>query len=114
MVLSEEEKKERQRISAKKYYEKNKEHIREKQKEYRQTSNGKESKTITDWKRQGLVSTDYNLLYDNYLKSTNCEECDIEYGKFGDGSGTFKCMDHNHETGLFRNYLCCMCNFKRR
>ena len=140
MVLSEEEKKERQRISSKKYrdnnkekineyYKKNKEKIlervkiysdnnkerrAERMKEYYQTPNRKKISLITCWKKRGLVSTDYNLLYDNYLASTNCEECGIEYGKFGDGTATHRCMDHCHETGLFRNYLCNICNLKRR
>ena len=125
MVLSEEEKKERRRISVKNYYQKNKEKIneysqeyrdnnKEKINEYRQTQKGKRSRKISDWKRRGLFSKDYNLLYENYLKSTNCEECGVEYGEYGDGTGTWKCMDHNHETGLFRNYLCNSCNTKRR
>jgi len=99
---------------SKEYYKKNKKKIYEQQKKYHQTPNGKRSQIISNWKRYGLVSTDYNLLYENYLKSTNCEECGIEYGKFGDGTRTFKCMDHSHETGLFRNFICCRCNIRRR
>tara|TARA_R110001592_G_scaffold26902_1_gene100239 strand:+ start:193 stop:642 length:450 start_codon:yes stop_codon:yes gene_type:complete len=143
MVLSEEEKKERKRIAHKKWRDKNKEtqkeyntnyhqqnkeaikkyrkewyhQNKEKQlqrlKEYYETENGNRLMHISRWKRTGVVSTDYNLLYDNYLKSTKCEECGIEYGNRGDGTGTFKCLDHNHETGLFRNYICCVCNRKR-
>ena len=96
------------------YKEKNKEKILDQNKKWRKSPNGKESQTILSWKTRGLVSTDYNLLYNNYLKSTNCEECDIGYGTVRDGSGTWKCMDHNHETGLFRNYLCNNCNIRRR
>ena len=129
MVLSEEEKKERHRISSKKYneknkekgkrylkeyYQKNKEKYKEYQKKWRQGPVGKKSSLITCWKLRGIVSSDYNLLYDNYLASTNCEECGVEYGKVGDGSGTWKCLDHSHETGLFRNYLCNICNIRRR
>ena len=98
----------------KKYIQENKEKIKEKHKKYYQTPNGKKSITICCWKRRGVVSTDYNLLYDNYLASTNCEECGIEYGERGDTTGTWKCMDHCHETGLFRNFICCGCNLKRR
>ena len=98
----------------KEYREKNKEKQAERDKEWGQSPKGKRSRTITDWKRRGVVSTDYNLLYDNYLASANCEECGIEYSKKGDGVGTFKCLDHCHETGLFRNYLCNGCNTKRR
>ena len=114
--------KEKQIIYYKEYYEKNKEKYKERNKEkkneetkkYRQTPNGKKKRKIYRWKSNGLVSTDYNLLYENYLKSINCEECGVEYGKYGDGTGTYKCMDHNHETGLFRNYLCNTCNIRRR
>ena len=98
----------------KKYHQDNKEKIKIKLKEYNQTLNCKRIKIISRWKKFGLVSTDYNLLYDNYLKSTNCEECGIEYGKFGDGTATHRCLDHDHETGLFRNYLCHGCNLRRR
>ena len=129
MVLTKEEKKEKESRRKKEYYKKNKEKESQRQKEYREknkekesqrkkiynkTPNGKKTKTITNWKIRRLVSTDYNLLYDNYLASTNCEECGIEYGKRGDGTGLFKCLDHCHETGLFRNYLCNNCNIRRR
>ena len=104
----------------KEYYQANIEYVKEyyqanidKIKEYQKTPNRKKSNTISDWKRRGLISEDYDALYDRYLESTNCEECDCEYGKIGDGSGTWKCMDHNHQTGLFRNFLCCACNLKR-
>ena len=43
----------------------------------------------------------------------NCEECGIPYGKYGDGSGTFKCLDHDHHTGKFRNFICHGCNLRR-
>lgn len=109
----------------KEYYKKNKKEICERQKKYnqennekvketRQSFNGKRTTIINNWKGRGVVSSDYNLLYDNYLASTNCEECGIEYGERGDTTGTWKCMDHNHETGLFRNFICCRCNLKRR
>ena len=102
----------------KEYYNKNKEIINKTKKiymkNYRQTPAGLKGSSIGNWKRMGVVSTDYNLLYDNYLASTNCEECGIEYGKMGDETGTYKCLDHCHETGLFRNYICCRCNLKRR
>ena len=97
----------------KKYIQENNEKVKINSNKYRQSPNGKKAIAIDRWKRKGLVSTDYNLLYDNYLKSKNCEECGIEYGNKGDGTGTFKCMDHNHETGLFRNFICCGCNRKR-
>ena len=128
MVLSEAEKKERKRIVQKnwrdknkeklkeyqkKYFEENKEILIENKRKYNETQKGKKVYILSNWKKIGVLSKDYNLLYDNYLKSTNCEVCDIEYGKRGDGTGTFKCLDHCHETGLFRNFICCGCNKKR-
>ena len=101
---------EKGRVRSKRYREKHP----EKMKEYRQTLNGKKSDAISRWKQRGVVSSDYNLLYDNYLKSTNCEECGVEYGQMGDGTSTYRCLDHCHETGLFRNFICLGCNTKRR
>ena len=40
-------------------------------------------------------------------------KCNVKYGKYLDGSGTWKCMDHDHTPGLennFRNILCSRCN----
>jgi len=93
----------------KKYGEKNK----EKRKEYNKTPNIKKLYAIASWKRSGLINDDYHALYQKYIESTNCEECGCEYGKYGDGSGKWRCMDHDHESGLFRNFLCNSCNIKR-
>ena len=103
-----EERKERN----KKYREANKEKYKEYDKErYKLYKN---IKIIKQWKYSGLIHDDYDDLYEKYLNSTNCQECGCAYGKKGDGTSTFKCMDHDHTTGLFRNFLCCKCNLKRR
>ena len=74
----------------------------------------KKVQTISDWKHtKGLICDDYDKLYEAYLQSPNCEECGCEYSIKGDGTGKFKCMDHDHTTGLFRNFLCCPCNVRR-
>ena len=139
MPLTEEEKKKRQRISERKWYEKNKEkrskynkkwyeknkekqreyqeihkeEIKEQKKEYRQTPAGKKAQTLSSWKKRGLKCEDYDSLYCRFINSENCEECEVVYGEKGDGTGTFRCMDHDHTTGLFRNFLCCKCNLAR-
>jgi len=69
---------------------------------------------ISGWKSSGLKD-DYDMVYDRYINSTNCEnpKCNVVYGKYGDGTGTYKCMDHDHTPGLennFRNILCHRCN----
>ena len=73
----------------------------------------KKSNTIADWKRNGLICDDYDKLYELYLQSTNCDECGCKYSIYGDGVGGWRCMDHCHTTGLFRNFLCNTCNIRR-
>jgi len=105
----------KEKISAhnKKYREENKEKISAHNKKYRQTPNGKKSMIITSWKKRGIKTDNYDMLYNNYLSETNCDLCRVKFGKIGDGTGTYKCCDHDHETGLFRNFLCQKCNLKR-
>ena len=59
---------------------------------------------INNWKQRGVVG-DYNELYEEYLVSTNCACCNKVYNDRRD-----KCLDHNHETGCFRAFLCRGCN----
>ncbi len=68
---------------------------------------------IKNWKKSGLIDSDgdnYKSLYENYKKATNCDKCGCDFGVRGDGTGTFKCLDHDHATRLFRNFLCNTCN----
>lgn len=74
-------------------------------KAYLQTPSGKKSHKISDWKRYGLIHDDYNTLYESYLQATNCDVCKNEYKDTFD-----RCMDHDHETGQFRQFLCRSCN----
>ena len=69
------------------------------------TPRGKMLKTITDWKFKGLIAINYELIYDRWYYSSHCENCKCEYT-----TKNKKCMDHNHDTGLFRNILCNACN----
>tara|TARA_R110002167_G_scaffold286448_1_gene491386 strand:+ start:234 stop:632 length:399 start_codon:yes stop_codon:yes gene_type:complete len=77
--------------------------------EYRLTDKGLKNTMISSWKQKGLIGN-YEKIYDYYLKIDNCQECECVFGVKGDGTGTFKCMDHCHKTGLFRNVLCVSCN----
>ena len=90
-----------------------KEYYKEYYKEYKQTDAGKKLNRITNWKRYGVISTDFDDLYDKYINTKNCDNCDTEliHGWYGSNK---KCLDHDHKTGLFRNILCHNCNVKRK
>tara|TARA_R110000796_G_scaffold20528_4_gene61044 strand:+ start:417 stop:908 length:492 start_codon:yes stop_codon:yes gene_type:complete len=98
----------------KEYYEKNKEKIAKKNKEYNKTPKRQMGLKINMWKRNGLICEnreEYEYIYDRWLFSERCEEpkCNKEYTK-----DNIKNMDHCHDTGLFRNIICHSCNMKRR
>ena len=109
------ENKERISIQKKIYYQENKKRIAERDKKHYEANPEKvrEATTKSKWKHRGLICEDIDSLYCHYMTAKNCDECGVEFGKIGDGSGTWKCMDHSHETGKFRNFLCNSCNIRR-
>jgi len=90
------------------YRENNKEYI----KEYNKTETCKKSKRISGWKKSGVISDDYDKLYEMYINVKNCEKCNIELveGLYGNNK---RVLDHCHKTGQFRNILCHTCNIRR-
>ena len=77
-------------------------------KKYSKTSNGRKIITISSWKRSGLIDSDndnYQNRYEAYIATTHCDVCYIEFKDSFD-----RCLDHHHETGLFRQFLCRTCN----
>jgi hypothetical protein len=108
--------KEQKAVYMKKYREKNKDKISEEKKkhyqehkeeikEYNQTPAAIKARIIAYWKLRGLIHPDYDELYELYLNCKHCEVCRKEFIDSFD-----KCMDHCHETGLFRQILCRSCN----
>ena len=78
----------------------------------------KEKVAIKRWEKKGL-NDDYEMVWNRFINSTHCEnlKCNVLYGVKGDGTGTWKCMDHDHTPGLennFRNILCNNCNVNLR
>jgi hypothetical protein len=83
------------------------------QREYRKSKKSKKWFKLRDWKRSGLVCDNYDELYNHYLKTAYCDACKVKLSIDKKTTSTTKCMDHCHETGLFRNILCHSCNVKR-
>ena len=90
----------------KEYNEKNKEHLTEQKREYRQTPAGKKSTAMKVWRYIGVKNVN-DELYNDYIDNTYCESCLKEYISSFD-----KCLDHDHETGKFRWFICRNCNTK--
>lgn len=61
--------------------------------------------TIRKWKSRGLIYDDYDALYEIYINTTHCQHCENEFKDSFD-----RCMDHDHDTGLFRKIICRACN----
>jgi len=109
-----EENKEKISKRQKEYYEENKESILTQQKEYQKKPERVKVRRIKDWKKLGVICDDFDALYDKYMNTTHCEECNVLLTYDTTSTATTKCLDHCHETGMFRNILCNVCNLQRR
>ena len=65
------------------------------------------TQSINNWKRYGVKSDNYEKLYNHHMSIMNCQLCNI---KFDDTIKNQRCLDHNHQTGLYRKTLCRSCN----
>ena len=66
---------------------------------------GHKTRTKSQWKQRGLVTDNFDEIYNRYIHSSKCERCETSYKNSKD-----RCMDHCHLTGEFRNILCKKCN----
>jgi hypothetical protein len=81
-------------------------------KEFRASEAGIKSARITRMKQYGIISDDYEALYEKWKNTTHCEECNVELIGGNEGANR-KCIDHDHKTGAFRNIVCHKCNMIR-
>jgi hypothetical protein len=63
------------------------------------------AQTIYKWKKRGLIYDNYDELYEVYIKTMECQHCKTEFTKKNK-----RCLDHSHESGLFRKIVCHRCN----
>ena len=65
------------------------------------------TKTIYQWIKAGLKESEeqIKIIYEYSITCKNCELCNKEFTKLRDRQ-----MEHDHETGKFRNIVCNSCN----
>ena len=64
-----------------------------------------------DWKKVGLVFENdlaFSIVYKRYIYARQCELCQKVFTKSKDRQ-----MEHSHDTGEFRNIVCCKCNLRK-
>jgi len=86
--------------------EKGKEAIRK----YLQSEKGKKVLRIRNWRKRGIISDDYDKLYEKYITTTHCELCNVELIENKYSVPNRRCLDHCHQSGLVRNIVCQSCN----
>ena len=64
--------------------------------------------TKYSWKRIGLITDNFEEIYNRYIYATHCELCNKQFENTRERQ-----MEHDHQTGEFRNIVCRSCNQKK-
>ena len=89
------------------YREEHKDELKIKKTEYYKTEEGEKSRTICRWRYMGVINEDFDKLYDLYINTDKCMYCEKSFA-----DSYYRCLDHDHKTGLYRAVLCRSCNTK--
>jgi len=79
-------------------------------KNYAKSAAGRKSKSISCWKRSGLISDDWEATYERYITSICCEFCS---NAFTTHRGSNRHLDHDHsitDSCNIRGVICFRCN----
>ena len=93
-----------------------KEKIKQCKIKYNQTDKGRKSSKIIVWKQRGVITDNWDAMYDHYIQTSFCDFCKVELSYDKHNTATTKCLDHDHtitDRPNFRNILCHPCNVKR-
>ncbi len=66
------------------------------------------SRTIYSWKNIGVISEDFDKLYENHMNINNCQICNVKFDNIIKNNN--RTLDHDHATGLYRQSICDRCN----
>lgn len=104
---------EKRKECKRRWAEENKEKTKQSIIQYRHTEKGKKSIRINNWRSRGVIHQNFDELYERFINTEYCELCNVKLSEDKKTTKTTRVLDHDHQTGEFRNIICHSCNTKR-